>query len=273
MSREMSNKIAIYVATHKVTPLPDHPYLKPLLVGAALASPSCDVRLGRDNTGENISARNPNYCELTAAYWIWKNAPEPVVGLCHYRRFFGQSVSNGLLRRRLEVASEKVLLANLDSENCLLLPRKRIYWPVSVSTHYALSHVGSDLTILRHIVEQFSPQFLDSFDRVMSGSSLYLYNMFVCRKKVIEAYFDWLFAILERTWSLNLHVGRDSRQSRVYGFLAERLFTVWIHANAHRLRIKCLPVVELEPRPLSVVGFSILRRLGGRGSINFPSRR
>ena len=26
----------------------------------------------RDNEGENISKKNPNYCELTGLYWAWK---------------------------------------------------------------------------------------------------------------------------------------------------------------------------------------------------------
>ena len=44
-----------------------------------------------DNTGENISSKNPNYCELTGLYWAWQNMNCEYIGLCHYRRYFGKS--------------------------------------------------------------------------------------------------------------------------------------------------------------------------------------
>lgn len=33
-----------------------------------------------DNTGDNISLRNPNYCELTGLYWAWKNLKCDYIG-------------------------------------------------------------------------------------------------------------------------------------------------------------------------------------------------
>ena len=55
--------IKILVAAHKKYWMPDDSVFLQIQVGAAL-----HPALGYipDNTGDNISAKNPNYCELTA---------------------------------------------------------------------------------------------------------------------------------------------------------------------------------------------------------------
>ena len=53
-------------------------------------------------------------------------------------------------------------------------------------------------------------------------------NMFVMRAKHMEAYCSWLFSIL---FEIEKHMdltGYDDYNRRVYGFLAERLLTVWV---------------------------------------------
>ncbi len=80
--------MTVYVITHKkfdyVDQLPVG-YI-PMMVGANVNGvPSGYLA---DNTMKNISDKNPQYCELTGLYWMWKNSNSNKVGLAHYRRFF-----------------------------------------------------------------------------------------------------------------------------------------------------------------------------------------
>ena len=80
-------KIKILIACHKPSELPKNDLFLPIHVGASLSNTS--LGLQRDDDGEdNISDRNPNYCELTAIYWAWKNLDADYYGLFHYRRFY-----------------------------------------------------------------------------------------------------------------------------------------------------------------------------------------
>ena len=62
--------IKIIVATHKKYKMPNDAMYLPVQVGAEGKETLGYVR---DNEGENISHKNPNYCELTGLYWAWKN--------------------------------------------------------------------------------------------------------------------------------------------------------------------------------------------------------
>jgi hypothetical protein len=82
------SKISIYIAYHKESHLVETDVYTPIHVGRALSDKILPGMIG-DDTGNNISHLNPIYCELTAAYWAWKNdIDSDFIGLCHYRRFF-----------------------------------------------------------------------------------------------------------------------------------------------------------------------------------------
>lgn len=77
---------AILIAAHKPFDPPALEGYLPVQVGAALAQK--ELGFQRDDEGENISVKNPQYCELTAQYWAWKNLTGPqVMGLVHYWRW------------------------------------------------------------------------------------------------------------------------------------------------------------------------------------------
>ena len=62
--------VQIIIATHKKYRMPDDEMYVPVQVGA---EGKYDLGYTRDNTGDNISSLNPQFCELTGLYWAWKN--------------------------------------------------------------------------------------------------------------------------------------------------------------------------------------------------------
>ncbi len=61
--------IKILVATHKKYWMPEDDVYLPIHVGRA---GKADLGYVGDNTGDNISSKNTNYCELTGLYWPGK---------------------------------------------------------------------------------------------------------------------------------------------------------------------------------------------------------
>ena len=78
-------KTEIWVVTHKKYKEIDDDLHKTIQVGKSLGT---DLGYVGDDTGDNISYKNPFYCELTGMYWLWKNYKCDIIGICHYRRFF-----------------------------------------------------------------------------------------------------------------------------------------------------------------------------------------
>lgn len=58
-----------------------------------------------------------------------------------------------------------------------------------------------------------------------------MFNMFVMRRDYFRGYMDWLFSVLfELEKRLDI-TDWDTYDSRVYGFVAERLLDVWLEHN------------------------------------------
>ena len=87
--------IKILVAVHKNYRMPDDPMYLPVFVGKEI-HPTVNHTFQGDNTGDNISKKNPHYNELTALYWGWKNLDVDALGLVHYRRYLTMGHSKDL---------------------------------------------------------------------------------------------------------------------------------------------------------------------------------
>lgn len=249
-------KLITYVVSHKQYEFPSSTNFVPLQVGNASAAIS--QKTVRDSTGDNIAHLNSSFCELTAAYWIWRNSQEDIVGLAHYRRYFASSTSNLMVKGKRIASPEEMmnLLKNAD----ILVAKPRNYYITSIKSHYIHAHHESDYTQLRDEIARQQPDYLSDFDHVMGGTKISLYNMFVCKKTLIDEYFSWLFPLLLALEQKIDYQNYDAYQKRVFGFMAERLFNVWLHHQRNRLSIKYMPVVNIDGENLLLKGIGLLKR-------------
>jgi len=200
----------------------------PVLVGASKNFRN-GIKYQRDDDGDNISFKNPNYNELTAVYWAWKNLKNvDAVGLVHYRRIFkekrfvGRKLGNVLKKETVEKKFEK----------CdVLLPRKRRYYIETNFSHYVHAHHKEPLVMARSVINDIYPEYLDAFDLVMNRKSAHMFNMFVMKRLSFEKYSKWLFDVL---FELEKRIDIESysvQEARVFGYVSELLMDVWIEKN------------------------------------------
>lgn len=236
--------IKILVATHKKYDMPSESIYLPIHVGREGKQ---ELGYQGDNQGDNISLKNSNYCELTGLYWAWKNLNCEIIGLSHYRRYF---TNKNKLQIFMNKENKMDLILNEDEIKAILnkvdiiVPKKRNYYIETIYSHYKNAHHIKDLDETRNIIEELCPDYVDSFDKVMEGKTLHLYNMFVMKKELFDEYCEWMFNILfelEKRVDISDY---DVYQSRIFGFISERLFNVWILKN--EISKKNINVVNIE---------------------------
>lgn len=241
------------VAMHEPYALPQDALYTPMQAGAAIRPP---LGLTRDDTGENISAKNGSYCELTVLYWMAHNVDADWYGLCHYRRYF--SLRRMGRNRQKRILTRAELLPLLDSAD-IFLPKKRHYWVETNFTQYAHAHHGEDLRKVRAALCRLHPEQEQVFDRVMARRAGHRFNLMLMRREAMQSYTAWLFPLLEAA-QIDTR-GYSARDQRVYGFLAERLLDVWLAQQSWRVRE--LPVVHLEKQHWGrKIAAFLLRKMG-----------
>lgn len=215
--------VRIYCMAHKKYEKLNNDIYIPLQVGAALHN---SLGYHSDNTGDNISERNPYYSELTGLYWLYKNDSDcDITGLCHYRRYFINERNEVLLKEDIErILNEYDIIVSEPLE----LESQSLY------ESYAVKHNKKDMDLTREAVSKLYPDYLDTFDEVMNGSKMYFANMLIASKEKVNAYSKWLFDILFDVEKQLDMTGYDEYNQRVYGFIAERLLRVWIVYNNYK---------------------------------------
>ncbi len=239
---------------------------KPVMAGNELLKSS--INITGDNTGDNISAKNKHYSELSGIYWVWKNTNQSITGACHYRRYFTLQQEPllyklkrvlyypaGLYQKRyglIYTKNTELFIKRIIDQNEIhsllqkydaILPQAR-KMKYSVETHYKKYHKISDLNLVESILKEKYPEFVEAFHDVLKNKRLYANNMFVLKDKHFQEFMEWWFDLLfefEKRTDLNTYTGY---QQRIMGFLAERLLNVWFRKK--QLNCVELPVIYFK---------------------------
>lgn len=267
--------IKILIACTSPADHPESSILLPIQVGAARAAAPLPGML-RDDAGENISDKNPMYCELTAQYWAWKNLDADYYGFCHYRRYFNFSetsykedawgnVSDGAIDAAacaLYGLDDDAIRGCVEGWDVITTSRKDLrrmpehFRSVLDQYEKAPQLHARDLHTILDIIDEKYPEYSSAAHRHCEGHVTSFCNMYILKKEIFREYCAWMFDVLaefERRTDMSLY----SREAlRTPGHLSERLFGIfYLHLleKDPELRVKqlqCVLFSDTKPQPM-----------------------
>ena len=240
--------------------------ITPIYVGAKINRENLEYL--KDSTGNNISEKNGNFCELTGIYWMWKNVDADFYGMMHYRRYisfenrwkyklkrmlyvfsrvfylkliismlgmkelFQVKVSDEqLMRKEIEKMSKKI--TSEIQKYDIILPKKEIF-NKSVYKQYKSSHIAEHLDKLLEIVKENYPYYEKT---IKKGNKIYPLNIFIMKKKYFFEYSEFVFDVLFKL-EKKIEIPSDAYQKRVFGFLSERMMLPFIEYLKDKKNVK-----------------------------------
>lgn len=191
-------------------------YVSSILLGCA-SNPN--MKLERnvdfcDNTGDQISSKNPDYCEMTAFYWVWKNRMPYIkdyVGICHYRRMLDVTEED---RKRL-----------LENQVDVVLPFPMLHLP-DIREHHGRYMKEDEWQVMLMALEELYPDYAKRYEEIFSGIYFYNYNLLLAKKEVFADYCAWVFPLLFKTEELCARKGME-KTGRYLAYMSESLLTLY----------------------------------------------
>lgn len=288
---ETTPTVKILLAYHKPSTLlkPDDVFV-PIHVGRELAEKAVANGIAReedeawmrenavgDNTGDNISSKNKQYCELTAMYWAWKHYEElgdpNYIGFMHYRRHLCFDLKNGIvpdsygLIRCPKITEDYIKRFHLRGETIrrfvkdydVVVAGKIHANYMKVDTVYeqyknSLHHYIKDYDVCMTVVKELYPAYSSAVSEYNKQPFAYFTNIFLMKKELFMEYADWLFTILEETERRLDFSWRNVQEMRALAYISERLLGIWLMNARHVLSLR---IAELKKTFIDDTSFDI----------------
>ena len=230
-----------------------------------------------DDTGDNISDKNREYCELTGIYWAWKNYDKlgnpDYIGFMHYRRLlvfneyeydkYEQTKINKAYRDIFASFDDSNLLDKygLNSETInkyiqkydLILPMKSELKLVNVNNareDYGTIIPGTDVKDYDEMVKCICENYPDYKDYILEQQETtrrYFYNLFIMKKEIFFDYCNFLFSVLEKLDKVIDTSNYSINGKRTLAYLGEALFDCYMRklTDERIIKYKELGVLEI----------------------------
>jgi hypothetical protein len=196
--------------------LPD--WITQIQAGAALTTQLIgDIR---DDTGYSISARNTDYSEGTALYWIWKNTQGPeYVGLFHYRR---------------QMAMGKNSLKDIMQYDVVLTVPS--YVPEGTRDFFCRRFIFEyDWNLMMRFIGEYDQAYYETALAYEKAHCYFPCNIFIMKRKYFDEMCSFIFGITEKVDAFYQNMGLV-RKDRYMGFLVENLLSIYIMHHGSRLK-------------------------------------
>ena len=202
----------IYLAHHKPLPPRWEQFLCPIRVGNYQ-----DLQPGAvtDNTGDHIAAKNREYAELTALYWIWKNDTTSThVGFWHYGRWMLPDAQDHQTHLKVKAVYYKyadwlklvqakgpMLTEDAIIKACaksdVILP----YWEVvqegtTIEEQFDALHPAELREAVYKAFDKLYPDYPSLRNFMQSNNQTIYCNMAILRRDLLDDYCNFLFPLL-----------------------------------------------------------------------------
>ncbi|MBO6288954.1 MAG: DUF4422 domain-containing protein [Alphaproteobacteria bacterium] len=241
-----TTKIKILITYKNKEPIIESEIISPIQAGRAIAKDVFSEMIG-DDTGDNISERNPKFSELSSIYWAWKNYDKlgnpDYIGFMHYRRQFIFNEKIGIpfpkwtssyfyfptLHEAFPFFADEDIEAVVPKFD-YIIPKYSVTPTMNIRDEYIYGIPGSRADIFDTFIEicrEIHPDWEEEIKKIEEGNVVSVCNMFVMTKKLFFDYckfaFPVLFELEKRIDATNL----STNGLRFCGYMAEKLQTMY----------------------------------------------
>lgn len=273
--------VKILVGYHKPAVLLKDDILTPIHLGRAIATENSkdgkiseedykwmlDNMIG-DDTGDNISNLNRQFCEMTGIYWAWKNYDKlgnpDYIGFMHYRRHFifkDENIDHVNTDVVLfdEIDEEYLNTVNMKPDNIQKLIKgydiieyAPLLHPKTVFDQFAdLSNPNYNLDFdvwekSIEILKKSNPDYADAANLYLNQNKHIWFNVFIMKRELFFKYAEWIFKLLfELNKQIDLNL-KSVKGKRVLAFIVERFFGIFLTKHSSELKARKLKLTLIK---------------------------